>query len=378
MRKEAALSLTEQSSSRLCFASGRCVIQGSVTHARGDQSARRRKFELGICRGFRHLNLLLMPLLDKPLAELYIYQGVNPRPDDFEAFWDEGLAEMQATDPRIELRPASFATPFAECFDLFFTGVGGSRIHAKYLRPKNAPAPHPAVLQFHGYSGDCGDWADKLGYVGLGFSVAALDCRGQGGISEDLGGVRGNTFKGQIIRGLDDDPRKLTFRQIFLDTAQLAKIVAGFEEVDENRLGAMGGSQGGALTLACVALAPEIRRAAPVYPFLCDYQRVWEMDLAEGAYEEVKTYFRRYDPCHERQREIFAKLGYIDIQHLAPRIRAEVLMGCGLMDKICPPSTQFAAYNKITSPKKVIVYPDFGHEALPGFGDLTFEFLAQL
>ena len=40
-------------------------------------------------------------------------------------------------------------------------------------------------------------------------------------------------------------------------------------------------------------------------------------------------------------------------------------MGVGLMDKICPPSTQFAAYNKITSPKSVLTYPDFGHEHLP-------------
>jgi cephalosporin-C deacetylase len=319
-----------------------------------------------------------MPLLDKPLPELYEYQGINPRPDDFDTFWDDGLTEMEELDQQIELRPARFSVGFAECFDLFFTGVGGSRIHAKYLRPKAAPRSHPAVLQFHGYSGDCGDWAEKLGYVGLGFAVAALDCRGQGGISEDLGGVRGNTFKGQIIRGLDDDPRRFTFRQIFLDTAQLARIVASFDEVDAGRIGAMGGSQGGALTLACAALSPLVKRAAPVYPFLSDYQRVWEMDLAEGAYEEVRTYFRRYDPLHERQREIFTKLGYIDVQHLAPRIRAEILMGCGLMDRICPPSTQFAAYNKITSRKNVLIYPDFGHESLPGFNDRAFEFFAEL
>src|SRR5581483_5318895 len=136
-----------------------------------------------------------MPLIDKPLEELRTYAGINPRPDDFDEYWDEALAEMNAVDADVELRPAAFQTPFAECFDLFFTGVGGSRVHAKYLRPRNAPKPHPAVLQFHGYSSDSGDWSDKLNYVALGFSVAVLDCRGQGGISEDLGGVRGNTFK---------------------------------------------------------------------------------------------------------------------------------------------------------------------------------------
>ena len=46
------------------------------------------------------------------------------------------------------------------------------------------------------------------------------------------------------------------------------------------------------------------------------------MDLAVGAYEELKSYFRMFDPLHEREEEIFTKLGYIDCQYLAPRIRA--------------------------------------------------------
>jgi cephalosporin-C deacetylase len=288
-----------------------------------------------------------MPLVDMPLDKLYEYEGRTPRPDDFDAYWDRALAEMAATDPKPELVPHELSAPFAECFHLYFTGVGGARVHAKYLRPKQSGAPHPAVLMFHGYSGSSGDWCDKLNYVGQGFSVAAMDCRGQGGLSEDTGSVKGNTHRGHIIRGLDDAPDKLLFRQIFLDTAQLARVVMNMPEVDANRVGATGGSQGGGLTVACAALEPRIKRAAAVFPFLCDYQRVWEMDLAAGAYEELKTFFRNFDPLHEREKEIFTRLGYIDNQHLADRIKAEVLWPIGLMDTICPPSTQFAAYNRI-------------------------------
>lgn len=319
-----------------------------------------------------------MPLVDMPIERLLEYGGRNPKPADFDAFWDASLDEMRALDLQIELIPHNLDVPFAECFDLFFTGVGGSRVYAKYIRPKHSPEPHAAVLQFHGYSGSSGaDWIDKLPYVARGFSIASLDCRGQGGRSEDLGAVKGNTLRGHIIRGLDDAPEKLYYRNVFLDTAQLAKIVAGFPEVDGDRLGAFGGSQGGALTIACAALA-DIKRAAPVYPFLSDYQRVWEMDLAVAAYEELKTYFRHFDPRHLRQDEIFEKLGYIDIQHLAPRVKGEILMGVGQVDTVCPPSTQFAAYNKITSPKNYVMYPDYGHEGLPGFTDMTFEFLGGL
>jgi cephalosporin-C deacetylase len=320
-----------------------------------------------------------MPLTcDMPLEALEKYTGINPRPEDFDAYWEAALAEMRAIEAKVELRPAEFTAPFAECFDLYFTGVGGARIHAKYVRPAKANKPHPAVLMFHGYSGASGEWSGMLGYAGMGFSVAFLDCRGQGGLSEDVGGVKGNTFKGQIIRGLDDDPRKLLFRQIFLDTAELARIVMDMPEVNPARVGATGASQGGGLTLACCALEPRIRKCAATFPFLCDYQRVWQMDLDKDAYAELRDYFRQHDPRHQRQQEAFTKLGYIDVQHLAPRIRAEVVMAVGLRDTICPPSTQFAAYNKITAPKSLVLYPDFGHEGLPGINDIIFQFLAVL
>lgn len=322
-----------------------------------------------------------MPLIDMPLAQLRDYTGRNPRPADFDSYWADALRELDAIDPQAELVPATEIHPAnAEAFDLWFTGVGGARIHAKYLRPKHAKRrAHPALLLFHGYTADSGDWADKLAWVNEGWCVAALDCRGQGGLSEDSGSVRGNTHSGHIIRGLDDpDPAKLLFRAIYLDTVQLARVVLALDEVDAERLATHGGSQGGGLALACAALEPRVKRVAAVYPFLCDYQRVWEMDLAVRAYEELRRYFRHFDPLHEREAEVFTKLGYIDVQHLAPRIRAEVLMFTGLMDTVCPPSTQFAAYNKITSAKDVVIYPDFEHENLPGAMDRVMGFLAPL
>ena len=319
-----------------------------------------------------------MPLVDMPLDQLKTYAGRNPRPDDFDTFWDTSIAEMKAIDPKLELVPHESRAKSIEYFDLFFTGVGGARVHAKYLRPANDSGPHPAVVVLHGYSGNAGDWFNLQGWVAAGFSVAALDCRGQGGLSQDTGVTTGTTYKGHIIRGLDDTPDKLLFRSIYLDCAQLAGIVMGMPEVDAERVGATGGSQGGGLTLACASLEPRIKLAAPMFPFLCDYKRVWEMDLSVAAYEELRTYFRQFDPHHEREDEIFTKLGYIDNQFLTPRIKAEVLMFTGMMDTICPPSTQFAAFNRIASKKDVVIYPDHGHEGLPGSSDKVFEFMMGL
>ncbi len=320
-----------------------------------------------------------MPLIDKPLEELRTYRGINPKPADFDAYWDAALRELDATDPQPELVPSTeIHPPMAEAFDLWFRGIGGARIYAKYVRPKNRPQPGPAVLMFHGYTGNSGDWLDKIAYAGQGLSAAALDCRGQGGRSEDNTPVRGTTMHGHFIRGLDDAPEKLLFRRIFLDTVQLARVVMSFPENDPSRVGTLGGSQGGALSIACAALEPRISRCVSIFPFLSDYRRVWDMDLAKDAYFELRQFFRNFDPLHEREDEIFTRLGYIDVKNLAPRIKARVLMGLSLMDPICPPSTQFAVYNAIGGEKDAIIYPDFGHEALPGINDRAFDFLSGL
>ena len=321
-----------------------------------------------------------MPVVDMPIEELRTYMGTNPRPGDFDEYWDAALAELDDVAPEIELKRAAFSAPGTRCEHLYFTGTGGARIHAKLLRPSRGSngAAGPAILRFHGYTGSSGDWSSHLGYVSAGFVVAALDCRGQGGLSEDVGGVRGNTLHGHIIRGLDDGPDKLLFRHVFLDTVRLARIVMSLDEVDPDRVGATGGSQGGGLTLACAALEPRIRRAAAEFPFLSDYKRVWDMDLDARAYKELRDYFRHSDPTHENEDEVFTRLGYIDAHHLAPRIKANTLMLVSLIDEVCPPSTQFAAYNNISAEKRMVVYPDFGHENLPGSGDHIFAHLLRL
>ena len=319
-----------------------------------------------------------MLLFDKPLSELETYTGINPRPADFDTYWDRALREMESLGTGYEAIPAVLQVPGIRLYELFFTGVQGSRVHGRLAVP-DTPGRKPCVLLFHGYSGSCGNFSNLLGYAGCGFVALSMSCRGQGGLSEDLGSVRGNTLHGHIIRGLDDpDPDRLYFRQVFLDTAQLARIAMSMDDVDPDRVAATGGSQGGGLTLACAALTPVLNRAAPVMPFLSDYQRVWEMELAVDAYAELKEYFRSRDPRHERERQIFEKLGYIDVHHLAPRIRADVLMFTGLADTICPPSTQFAAYNRIPGHRRMIRYPDFGHEYYPDADDMILQYMLEM
>ncbi|BDG34293.1 MULTISPECIES: acetylxylan esterase [Anoxybacillaceae] len=319
-------------------------------------------------------------MFDMPLAQLQKYMGTNPKPADFADFWSRALEELSAQSLHYELIPATFQTTVASCYHLYFTGVGGARVHCQLVKPREQKQKGPGLVWFHGYHTNSGDWVDKLAYAAAGFTVLAMDCRGQGGKSEDNLQVKGPTLKGHIIRGIEDpNPHHLYYRNVFLDTVQAVRILCSMDHIDRERIGVYGASQGGALALACAALEPSVvKKAVVLYPFLSDYKRAQELDMKNTAYEEIHYYFRFLDPTHEREEEVFYKLGYIDIQHLADRICADVLWAVALEDHICPPSTQFAVYNKIKSKKDMVLFYEYGHEYLPTMGDRAYLFFADL
>ena len=224
------------------------------------------------------------------------------------------------------------------------------------MKPKEVKRKMPALLEFHGYEERSNDWSNNLHYVASGMCVAVMECRGQDYLKEDSCKFKSFKSKGHIVRGLVEGREKLLFKNIFLDTAILARIVMNMEWVDEERVFATGGSQGGALALACAALENRIKGVYAYYPFLCDYKRIWVMDLGGDSYEELIRYFKFIDPNHENEEYVFNTLGYIDIKNMVHRIKGKVNMAIGLKDDICPPSIQFAAYNNILCEKELVLY----------------------
>jgi len=320
-----------------------------------------------------------MPALDFPLETLKNYKGISPKPHDFDNFWDKALAELDIQSLDYVLEDVDFSASGVICKNLYFTGVGGAKVGCKFLRPEKPAGKIPGIVMFHGYSGNSGGWVDKLHMVYAGYAILAMDVRGQMGISDDNHIVSGNSLRGHIIRGLSShNPENLFFRNVFLDSAQAARILMNMDFVDENRIGATGWSQGGALTITCAALEPRVKLNAPVYPFLSDYKRTWEMDLFQGAYDELSYYIKNVDPRQQNMDKMFETLGYIDVSNLASRIKGETYFIFTLMDNICPPSTQFAIYNKIAAKKSCEIYPNHGHEGLPDSGELIYEFFKKL
>ncbi len=319
-----------------------------------------------------------MPLsVDMSLEQLKKYQGSSKKPDDFDEYWEDILKKRKFFSGNIEMKRNGFQTPFCECYDIFFHGIEEAAIHVKYLKPRNTTGKIPAIIEFHGYGGCSKDWTYKLPYAACGIAVFSMECRGQMGDSTDSFGVQNHFRNCNLIRGVMT-PEDLYYKKVFLDALDLMDIVMEFDDININKIGTMGYSQGGGIALALAALNTNVNKVFAVYPFLSDYKRCWDMDTG-AAYEEIKDYFRQRDPQHERENEFFNNLGYIDIQNMAHWIKADVVMTTGLMDKVCPPSTQFAVYNKLLCRKKHLIFPEYGHEdMLNGLQDENLKWAMEL
>lgn len=298
------------------------------------------------------------------------YTGSQLKPEDFDEFWDEGKLKIDQLPLNYSLKPYEIHSTVARGYKLEFIAHDGVKVHCQLVTPIEDKQDCPVQIQFHGYHESTGDWGDKIALAAEGYYVFAMDVRGQGGLSGDKIETKGGTLKGHIIRGIEDGKDYLFYRQVFLDVYHLSKIAFSFPQIKPSEVSVYGASQGGALALVCASLEPRIAQVFVLYPFLSDYREAFQLSVLESAYEELAYWFRYKDPLHQKEHLFFDTLDYIDIQYLASRIKAQVLWGMGLEDTVCPPKTQFAVYNQLINQKELLIYPEYGHEYIPGFGDI--------
>jgi cephalosporin-C deacetylase len=125
-----------------------------------------------------------------------------------------------------------------------------------------------------------------------------------------------------------------------------------------DRVAVTGGSQGGGITLAVSSLVPDLWAVMPDVPFLCDFPRATQIS-EKDPYAEIVGYLSVHRDHIERA---FSTLAYFDAAMLVRRATAPALFSVALMDKICPPSTVYAAYNSYGGRKEIVEYPFNDHE----------------
>jgi len=278
-----------------------------------------------------------------------IVSPADPQPD-FAEFWQRAKAELATVDPQYKIiRIDSLCTEQHNVYLVEMRSLGNALIRGWYRVPVK-PGRYPAIMQVQGYSS-----VMVPSYVNYGDDIIGfgLNIRGHGNSRDDVN----PGFPGYILTNLEDK-EKYIYRGAYMDCVRAVDFLCSRPEVDASRIAVEGASQGGALTFATAALNNDrIAVCAPQVPFLSDFRDYFKVAVWPGN-EFIELIDQKKKLTWD---EAFYTLSYFDIKNLAPMIKAPMIMGAGLMDEVCPPHINFAAYNLVNTEKKYIVYPYAGH-----------------
>jgi cephalosporin-C deacetylase len=263
-----------------------------------------------------------------------------------------------------------------------FAGFARTPVKAWLVRPARAHGPLPCVVQFVGYGDGRGGPIDHLLWASAGYAHLVMDARGQGGETPDVPERPGLGVDGPpVVRGLAD-PATYYYRRVFVDAVRAIAAIRTLPEVDGDRIVLAGASQGGGIALAAAALTSmsglDGARVAAVLcdlPFLCHWDRAVRLS-DRGPYAEVARYCARH---RDHAEGAMATLRYFDGVAFAARATAPALFSVALMDRVCPPSTVYAAYNHYAGDKRMAVWEFNDHEGGASHQtQLQLSFLAEL
>jgi cephalosporin-C deacetylase len=323
---------------------GRAKLHGSLSHP-----------------GFLRLDLRLTAGADtleqvcacgfSPLA----IRPTNVLPEDFSLFWHQGRAELMRIplDPKLE--PVAADEPGqASRYLLSLANIEGSRIYG-WLTVPSGPGPFPALVYVMGAPGGVHEYRahPRSGYADAGMIVLAVNIHGieLGREDEYYRQLHAAKLLGYFpVQGCDD-PYRYYYRRVVLGCLRALDYLCSRGDVDTDRLGIAGASQGGGLSLLVAAVDKRLKAIAVNVPAMCDHTGVyygrptgWPHLLERDSRECVRR-----------------TAGYFDGALAAGLMEIPALFTVSLLDEACPPTTVYAAYNNLKGPKRIISYPGLTH-----------------
>jgi cephalosporin-C deacetylase len=309
-----------------------------------------------------------MPFFDLSSDALVNYRSKSAPPADFDGFWSATLAETSKLPLDARFEPVDVGLPLVEVFDATFAGYAGHPVKGWFIKPRGASSGLTAVVKYLGYNGGRAFPHEHLLWPATGRAVFVMDTRGQGS-----GWAPGDTpdpvgsdpaHAGFMTRGILNRDTYF-YRRVFTDAVRAVAAVRTRPEIDPERIAAVGGSQGGGISLAVAGLEPAVKAAMPDVPFLCDYRRAVGL-AGRDPYGEISRYLSIH---RDKVETVFTTLSYFDGVNFSARAKAAALFSVALMDDICPPSTVYAAYNAYAGSKTIEQYDFNNHEGGGPFQD---------
>jgi cephalosporin-C deacetylase len=281
-------------------------------------------------------------------------------PPDLEAFWDESRRAAAATPLDLQTEPVTESVPY-EKFRLTYRSLGNIPVRAYLARPIMGERDHgrlPAIVIPPGLGG--WEFGATLAECQRGYVVLQVYPRSQGE-SGDLWKVDASCYQAWMNHG-KHDRAEFYYRGGYLDLVRGIDCLLTRPDVDPERIGVLGTSQGGGMALAVGAIDRRVQAVVAHVPYLCDVRH----NAAFATWPGLGN-----DPVFL---DVF---DYFDPVHLVPWLRAPTLISSGGRDPVCPPDTIRAVFDRVAGIKALAHFPDLSHSSSPDFYGMTWDWLRR-
>lgn len=283
-------------------------------------------------------------------------------PADFDEFWNAGKAALAKVplDAKMELLPSA-STSKVDVYHVSFQNIGFgvtrvSRIYGILAVPKDASKKYPALLRVPGagvrpYSGQIA--LAETGMITLEIGIHGIPVNLP---LETYDQLRAGALNRYNVYNLHDRD-EYYYRRVFLGVVRANDFLTSLPQYDGRNLGVLGGSQGGILAIVTAALDPRVKALVASYPAMSDMAG-YTADRAGGwphMYRDVKN----------RTKENLNTSSYYDAVNFARRLKVPGIYSWGFNDETCPPTSMYASYNVITTPKTLLLGLEMGHTNSP-------------
>ncbi|MDR3688481.1 MAG: acetylxylan esterase [Fimbriimonas sp.] len=272
-------------------------------------------------------------------------------PEDFAEFWQEAVAE--AASVKLDCH-RSFTNDF-DCRGfvietLDFATVGGRRLYGWIACPP-AARRRPAFLWIPPYGRESllpNEYGTREGFVSLSFNFHGHEAFHQEKYTQE---------RGYFSEGAGS-PETWIFRRMLQDTLIAARILQAQVEVDEDRIGAMGMSQGGGMAIWMGAWSPIIKAVCADMPFLGGMNRTLAAPVHRYPLKEL-TDFMETIPVGEAR--VLNTVSYFDTINQATCCVVPTQVSLGLKDPASRPDIVRAVFDALPGKKQLRSY-EGGHD----------------
>ncbi|MBQ9962975.1 MAG: acetylxylan esterase [Alistipes sp.] len=280
-------------------------------------------------------------------------------PEDFAQFWKKEIEKNQkiALLPQLDLVPEK-CTPKVKVYSASFQSFkNGSRMYGTLCVPANYDGKCPAILIVPGAG--CRSRKGYYTEAEKGFVTFEIGIHGIPTVMPDER-IYETLKQGSLLNYPSanvDDKDNYYYKRVFVSCARAVDFLASLDFVDAERIGVMGGSQGGALTITTAYLNPKVKAGAAFYPAMCD--------LTGYLYDQGNAWPYLFKNKALATKERLETVKYYDVVNFARHLAVPMWVSYGYNDLVvCPTSIQ-GAINEMPTQPEVLIVPQSRHWTYP-------------